>query len=117
MMRRMIACSACIVLAALDTSAIAAQTYKSTEMRDPATIVADACEDVVGKSVEKMRGKLARRVQFMSDQREAWQASNAETGVKGAGQYQGPDGTFTPFTYDCVFNIRTGKVTSRQWRE
>ena len=56
-------------------------------------------------------------MQFLSDKREARQASHAETGVKGAGQYQGPDGTFTPFTYDCLFNIRTGKVTVRQWSE
>jgi hypothetical protein len=113
----MIACSAFIVLAALGASAMAAQTYKSTDTRDPVEIAADACEAAVGTSVKKMRGKLAQRVQFMSDKRAARQASNAETGVKGAGQYQGPDGTFTPFTYDCIFNIRTGKVTSRQWRE
>jgi len=113
----MIACSAFIALAALGASAMAAQTYKSTDTRDPVEIAADACEAAVGTSVKKMRGKLAQRVQFMSDKRAARQASNAETSVKSAGQYQGPDGTFTPFTYDCIFNIRTGKVTSRQWRE
>ena len=81
------------------------------------TIAADACEDAVGTSVKKMRGKLVKRVQFMSDQRETWQASNAETGVKGVGQYQRSGGRFTPFMCECIFNIRTGKVISRQWRE
>jgi hypothetical protein len=104
-------------LAALGHAVLAAQTSKSTDTRDPVQSAADACEAAVGTSMQKMRGKLAQRVQFLTDQRQARQAANAATGSTGTGQYQGPNGTFTPFTYDGLFHIRTDKVTRRQWRK
>jgi hypothetical protein len=117
MLKHLIAGSVIVACAAWGSSALAAKAYKSQDTRDPAQIAADACKDAVGKAVKKKRGTRAQRVQFLSDQHDVSQASTAETSVTGAGQYQGPDGTFTSFTYDCIFNIRTGKVTRQQWRE
>jgi hypothetical protein len=69
----------------------------------------NACPQAVTQAV-RGRHPQADRVQFLGDG-ELLQASNAATGVKGAGQCLDRAGDWTPFAYTCTYNIRSGETS------
>jgi len=69
---------------------------------------AATCETAVVSTVKRMRGAAANEVRFSSAQRILDTVSGTEVGVKGAGQYRGRSGAWSPFTYTCAFNPASG---------
>jgi hypothetical protein len=74
-----------------------------------------ACSGEVEKRV--LRERPRARVQVFADDFEAWQASEAETGVSGRGETLGPDGSRQRFTFECLYNVHGNRVTRAdlQW--
>ncbi len=70
----------------------------------------NACQQAVVSKVQAQRSG-AERVQTSSEYEE-YQASTAESGLRGDGQYQDRGGNWTDFRYECVFNVRNGQVTN-----
>jgi hypothetical protein len=82
---------------------------------DPGQIANRACEEAVTKEV---RGHFpqAERVQFLADELRIEQESNAETKVRGGGQFDSSDG-WTKFSFKCMYNIRSGDTYEIRVRE
>jgi hypothetical protein len=74
-----------------------------------------ACTDEVARRV--LRERPRAKVEVFGDSFEAWQASEAETGVSGRGEALGPDGSRQRFTFECLCNVRSNRVTRAdlQW--
>ncbi|MEO6410025.1 MAG: hypothetical protein ABIO45_14900 [Burkholderiaceae bacterium] len=64
----------------------------------------DACEAAVAGAVRDARGRAAREIRFIGDQRAVSTTPGEPIGVKGEGRYTGPTGAPTPFTYTCAFD-------------
>jgi len=69
-----------------------------------------ACQDAVAAKVAGQRGRDSR-AETDADYNEH-QVSNAETGIRSRGQVQGDGGDWSQFGFECVFNVRTGRVSS-----
>jgi hypothetical protein len=74
-----------------------------------------ACTDEVVKRILRERSRA--KVQVFGDSFEAWQISESETGVSGRGEALGPDGGRQEFSFGCVCNVRSSRVTRAdlQW--
>lgn len=74
-----------------------------------------ACSAEVERRV--LRDRPRARVQMFGDSFEEWQASEGETGVSGRGEAQGPDGGRQRFTFECVCNAHSNRVSRAdvQW--
>jgi hypothetical protein len=57
------------------------------------------------------------RILMFGDSFESWQDSEAETGVSGRGEAQGPDGGRERFKFECLCDVRSRRVTRAdvQW--
>lgn len=71
----------------------------------------DACETALTNLVNRDHPH-AEKVQVLADTEYQYQASNAETGVAGDGQYMGGDDRWHQFSFTCIYNIRYGGVSS-----
>ena len=81
---------------------------------NPPILTTEACETAVVKSLQTKYPR-ADRVVFGSDSRRIGPAANARTSVDGAGALvRAPGMSSAPFSYRCVFDVRTGKVDSVQ---
>lgn len=78
---------------------------------------ADRCEVAVAETVERVRGKDAREVEFIGAKRVIAPAPQEELGVKGEGRYRRPDGVIVSFTYSCAYNEATGGTSGALFRE
>lgn len=77
---------------------------------------AEQCEKAVARTVERVRGKEAHDVQFVSAKR-SLTTDGDEIGVKGEGHYRrGKEGT-VPFSYSCAFNASNGATSGAVFRE
>lgn len=90
--------------------AVSAQT-------DTAPPAADACETAVQRTVERVRGRDVRQIQFVGTKRALAPVSDVETGVKGEGRYRTAAGGVKRFTYSCLFNPRTGETSGVVFRD
>ena len=78
---------------------------------------AQTCEDAVASTIDRVRGREARDVQFVGAKR-AIAADGEEIGVKGEGHYRrGAGGSAQPFTYSCAFNTKTGGTSGVVFKE
>lgn len=77
---------------------------------------AERCEAAVTETIQRMRGREARDVEFVAARRALAPPVDDETGVKGEGRYR-KAGTSVPFSYSCAFNARTGATSGVMFRE
>jgi len=84
---------------------------------DKSPPAADACETAVQRSVERVRGRDVRQIQFVGAKRAMAPVSDVETGVSGEGRYRTGAGEVKRFTYSCLFNPRTGETSGVVFRD
>lgn len=84
-----------------------AQTVKSA---------AEACEEAVGRTVNRVRGRDAQQVQYITAKRVLTELSDSETFVKGEGRYSQRGGV-VPFTYSCAVDVKSGQASGVVFRE
>jgi hypothetical protein len=78
---------------------------------------AERCEAAVTETIQRMRGREAREVDFAAASRKVAPPVDEETSVKGAGRYRGASNRSTPFSYSCAFNAKTGTTSGVMFRE
>ncbi len=93
---RLLVCAAMPALVCAGASAAAE--------RGPSETAGDACEAAVARAVRDARGKAAREIRFVGDQRAVSTTPGEPIGVRGEGRYAGPAGATVPFTYTCAFD-------------
>jgi hypothetical protein len=77
---------------------------------------AERCETAVAETIQRIRGRDAREVEFAAARRALAPPVDEEIGVKGEGRYR-KAGATVPFTYSCAFNTRTGATSGVVFRE
>jgi hypothetical protein len=105
------------ITAALLCGAIAGQAMAQSEPAKRDDRAAQACEDAVTSTVQRMRGAAARNVRFVPSRRILDTVSDEEIGVKGEGRYRSGASGGTPFTYTCTFNPATGGTSGVVFRD
>lgn len=76
----------------------------------------ERCEAAVAETIQRIRGRDAREVEFAAARRALAPPVDEEIGVKGEGRYR-KAGTSVPFSYSCAFNVRTGATSGVVFRE
>lgn len=99
--------TAAAALCVLCISAAQSQTIKS---------VAESCEEAVGRTVNRLRGRDAQQVQFITAKRVLTELSDNETFVKGEGRYRQRGGA-VPFSYSCAVDVKSGQASGVVFRE
>jgi len=77
---------------------------------------AERCEAAVTETIQRIRGRDAREVEFVAARRALAPPVDEEIGVKGEGRYR-KAGATVPFSYSCAFNARTGATSGVMFRE
>ena len=84
--------------------ALVCESALAAAERGPADSAGDACEAAVARAVREARGRAAREIRFIGEQRAVSTTPGEPIGVKGEGRYLGPAGAAIPFTYTCAFD-------------
>jgi hypothetical protein len=104
-------------------AALLAAALLGTVAAAPAATPADSgkaterCEVAVAETVERIRGKEAKEVEFFGARRQVQATPADEADVRGEGRYRRPNGDAIGFTYSCAFNVRTGATSGVVFRE
>jgi hypothetical protein len=95
---------------------VVAGTGRAAGPAEPGKAI-DRCEAAVAETVERIRGKDAREVEFIGARRQLLPSPGDEADIKGEGRYRRPGGDAVGFTYSCAFNVKTGATSGVVFRE
>lgn len=93
-----------------------ALSFPATAQAQAIKSVAEACEEAVGRTVNRVRGRDAQQVQFVTAKRVLTELSDSETFVKGEGRYSRRGGV-VPFSYSCAVEVKSGQASGVVFRE
>jgi hypothetical protein len=109
----------CLVVACAGSGDVLESTDTSSlpglSALDRSRVWCGACESAVTERVQnEVRG--ADHIRFAPETEQQWQVSKAETGVRGRGQYSDAGGKSRDFAFECIYDVRKGRViSSRYW--
>jgi hypothetical protein len=81
------------------------------------TRATEQCEQEVSKTIQRMRGRDAKEVQFIAARRVLTPQSDDETAIRGEGRYRSAGGASVSFTYGCAYSAASDSTSGVVFRE
>lgn len=81
------------------------------------TRATEQCEQEVSKTIQRMRGRDAKEVQFVAARRVLSPQSDDETAIRGEGRYRAAGGASVSFTYGCAYSAASDSTSGVVFRE